>query len=87
VAWRECGGAVVDGECGLLDVHVDDLSGVYAPDADLLSGDLDGALDADDPVHGGAVRVGLGWWPGRAGVAQLAALGEGERTTQDMLTR
>jgi hypothetical protein len=32
--------------------------------AHLLPGDLDGALDTDDPVHGGTVRVG--WW-GRPG--------------------
>ena len=49
--------AVVHRQGGLFDVDVDDLAGVDAADADLLTGDLNRALHADDTVHERALRV------------------------------
>jgi hypothetical protein len=59
LAWYgdDDGLAVVHGECGFLDEHVHDFAGVHPADADLLPGDLDGALDADDPVDADVVGV------------------------------
>jgi hypothetical protein len=61
--------AVVHGQRGVLDEDPDDFAGVHPADADLLPSDLDGALDADDPVHADA--VGVRWW-GRAGWSTTA---------------
>jgi len=60
-AVSRCGGdgdlAVVDGQGGLGDVDVDYLVGVHGADADLLPGDLNGALDAHDAIDDRTVGV------------------------------
>jgi hypothetical protein len=63
-------------------VHLDDLAGVDGADADLLPCDLDGALDADDPVHDGLGWIGLGWWAGGSAVEDPGARGAVEWSAQ-----
>jgi len=60
VAWdgNDGGRAVVHRERGVFDLDRDDLVSVDAADLDPLAGDLDRALDADDPVDERPVRVG-----------------------------
>lgn len=60
----------MDSQRGLLNEHVHDFAGMDAPDADLLPGNLDSALDTDDPVHAEPIRIGCWWWSGRSGAAQ-----------------
>jgi hypothetical protein len=48
-------------------VDVDDLAGVHGADANLLSGDLNGALHAYDAIDDRTVGVGCWGGPGRAG--------------------